>query len=535
MGGLGSPISRAVFLRRGVAGAVTLTGASALLAACGSSGGGSSTSAASAGGKPPARPTGSMTWGLNQKAQSLDPARAYGTETYTVNQNVYEGLTRWSEDPTDLVPALATDWSSNADATEWTFRLRDGVTFHDGTPLTSTAVKKSFEHYRDGIGSFLGSYAGEFTKIDDSDPKKVVISYRASFPDLARNAPILGIISPKALVGSGNAVSKTLEQRSYGAGAFRFDAPFSGNSFTMNAFTGYWGHGPYLETINCRVVPDESARVAALKAGDIDFMLQLGPQLQQQISGDKRFQLVSAVTWLQDRLIFACDRAPFTDQRARQAVSYALDRQLMIDRLLLGQGSVGKGLMPNGCYGYTEPSLQYTRDLAKARQLWQAAGGAGHTVTVAYGSSDPQTTVRQAETVVAMLGEAGIHAKTVVLGSAEQGEEFHGRSRKTDILVVNFGWINGGPFFYTPSVFADTQSARYTGRDVLDLQVKQNATADGPQREALLKQLQALAQERDYVLPVAEVRSSDALDASLKGYKSAKNGFMYRFDTIYRA
>jgi peptide/nickel transport system substrate-binding protein len=476
-----------------------------------------------------------MTWGLEAKAVSLDPARAYATEAYAIGQNVYEGLTKWSEHPTKVTPALATSWEFNHDATQWTFHLRDGVTFHDGTPLTSTAVKKSFDHYRNGKGSFLGSYAGEYSDIDDSDPKKVVVSYKDPFPDLERNAPLLGIISPKALVGSQDAVSKDLEQRSYGAGAFRFDAPFNGNAFMMRAFTGYWGEGPYLQSIQCRVVPDESGRVAALQAGNVDFVLEVSPRLLQGLQSDTKLQLASGPTWLQNRVIFACDRPPFNDVRARQAVSYAIDRDLIISKLLLGKGTVGRGLMPTGCYGYTAPALQYEHNVAKAKQLWQAAGGGSHSVTVAYSTTDPQTIALESQAIVGQLQEAGIKAQTTPIGPDQEGEELHSKSRKTDVLVVQFGWINGGPFFYTPAVFADTQSARYTGKDVLDLQEKQASEADGQARLATLKKLQAVAQQEDFVFPIAELISTDVLAADLKGYTSARNGYMYRLNTIYRA
>jgi peptide/nickel transport system substrate-binding protein len=524
--------TRGAFLKSSIGGAVTLSSAGLLLQGCLDGGGETATRA---GGQPPSRPAGAMTWGLAQKPASLDPARAIGTEPYTINQNVYEGLTLWREKPTKLSPALATSWEVNDDATEWIFKLRRGVTFHDGEPLTSEAVRLSFDHYRKGKGSFLGSYAGEYTEIDDSDPATVVIRYEKPFPDLARNAPILGIISPKALVGSRDERSRRLEQKSYGAGAFRFDAPLRGNAFATTAFPDYWGKGPYLEEIDGRVVPEESARVAALQAGDLDFLLQVTPLPFSRLERDDRFSVSTGVTWLQNRLIFACDRPPFTDHRARQAVAYAIDRQVIIDALFRGQGKVGAGLMPSGCYGYTEPELQFSLDPDKARELWEAAGGGSREITVAYFATDPPTIVREAEAIVGQLRDVGFGARTVAMNPTEGGDELHGESRKYDILLVQFGWINGGPFFYTPGIFADTQSARYTGRDILDLQERQNSTADGPERLALLEELQNVAQEQSFVLPIAEMNGLDVFDGELQGYTTARNGFMYRFTTMYRA
>jgi peptide/nickel transport system substrate-binding protein len=526
-------ISRAAFLRRGVGGTIALAGAGTLLQACGSD---DTSKVAQASARPPARPTGSLTAGVFAAVSSLDPARPFNTVAYMVNQNAYEGLTLWNEHPSKLAPALATSWSSNDDATEWTFELRPGVTFHDGEALTSEAVRASFEHHRHGKGSLTGSNLGAYTKIDDSDPQTVVIRYKQPFPDLARNLPSVGIISPRALAGTPDQVAKRLERASAGAGAFRFDAPFRGNSLRLAAFEDYWGDGPYLEQLILRNVPDESARVAALQAGDLDFVLQVSPLPLSRLKRDKRFAVSSVVTWTGNRLNFACDRPPFDNQQARQAIAYCIDQQLLVDKLLLGQAEVARGPMPSGCYGYSEPSLQYARDVEKAKELWDAAGGASRTLTIAYFLTQGQVEARKADAIAEQISSSGI-AETKVTGinDAAAGAELFGPRRNYDILLTPFGWINGGPQLYSPGVQSDAQYSRYTGRDILDLQTRQSIAADGPERLALLEELQQLAQERLYMYAYHEIINSDVFAADVHGYTTARNSFMYRFADTFRA
>jgi peptide/nickel transport system substrate-binding protein len=516
-------LSRSTFLRG--AAATLLIGA------------GSACSTPSAGGTgraaPPSTPTGQLVVGVEQKPQSLDPARATGVTTYTINQNVYEGLTMWDQDKAAPVPALAMAWSANEDATVWTFKLRPGVRFHDGQALTSTAVKKSFEHYRDGVGSFLGSYAGEFTSIDDSDPATAVIHYAKPYPDLARNAPILGIISPKGLVGTADEVTSRLQNTSYGAGAFRFTSGISGSTLALAANESYWGPGPYLRTLRIQTIPDESARIAALQAGNLDVVLQVSALPRKQLAADHRFTLSSGPTWSQFRVIFACDRPPFTDVRARQAVAYALDPQIMADKLYLGQAKPGKGLMPTGCYGYSTPGVQYPHDVAKARALWSATGHNAK-ISVAYSSSLGVSDQQRATVIASQLNAAGIATRVVGLNDTQVGNELHSKKHLYDLSLATFSWINGGPFFYTPGVFSDTQSARYTGADVNDLQRRQNSVADGPARLALLRRLQETAEREMFVDPLLELVNTDACAKNVHGHRTTKDAFMYRFAQVYR-
>jgi peptide/nickel transport system substrate-binding protein len=123
----------------------------------------------------------------------IDPAYALEVEEFAVVRSVYDGLLQWNTTESQLVPALAESWTSNSDATEWTFKLRPNVTFQDGTPFNSSAMKTTFTHYLPGSWGFL---LGTMTNVDDSDPLVLKVSFSAPNPDFGRNLTFIKAMSP---------------------------------------------------------------------------------------------------------------------------------------------------------------------------------------------------------------------------------------------------------------------------------------------------------------------------------------------------
>ena len=162
----------------------------------------------------------------------IDPAYALEVEEFAVVRSVYDGLLQWNASQSQLVAALATSWSANANATEWTFKLRPDVTFQDGTPFTSSAMKTTLSHYLPGSWGFL---LGGMTKVDDSDPLVLKVSFSAPNPDFGRNLTFIKAISPTLIQ------QKAAAKRAVGTGAYQWGEWVHGEKITLSANTNYWG------------------------------------------------------------------------------------------------------------------------------------------------------------------------------------------------------------------------------------------------------------------------------------------------------
>ncbi|HZV74074.1 MAG TPA: ABC transporter substrate-binding protein [Conexibacter sp.] len=505
-----------------------------LLAACGSdSKGGTGGVATAPKGTPPTKPTGVARLAMLGPVATLDPARKGDYQSYYTTEAAYDGLTNWSQDPTRLAAGLATSWQSNADATEWTFTLRDGVTFHDGEPLTSESVKKSMEHYLRGKGSYMGAYVGTFSSIDASDPKKVVIRYKDPFPDLARNMPWLGIISAKALTGSPDQIAKRLDARSAGAGAFVITRSPDGGTVTGDAFGAYWGAGPYLQQLVFRAVPVKSAQVSALRSNDLQWIPQVVPQTLSSLQG--AFNTSGQVGWLQYMVNFACDLAPTDNAQVRQAISYAIDREAILKAVLQGQGEVANSFMPPGCYGSQTTNPRYDFDAARAKSMISRLGSLP-TVQISYDpNSDLDTQI--AQVMAQQVSEAGLKTIAHAINSAEAGNEYDpSKKRLFGMSLQQFGWINGGPFFFAPGgAYNLATLCRYRNQAFDALMVRANAVADSPQRLDALHVMQDFFAREAVVLPLFNLLATDVFSRDLQGYVTAKDGFGPRFNGMYYA
>jgi peptide/nickel transport system substrate-binding protein len=525
-GAMGGPgMTRVVFLRRTAGGLVATSGLSAFLAACG----GSSDDQPAGNGKPPSRPTGTLRVALADEPTTLDPSLAFSVADTVILHNVYNGLVAFNDDYSELVPGLATDWEVSDDAREWTFKLREGVTFHDGEPLDSAAVKASFDFYiRETSGS--GFTVGEYSEIVASDPLTVTVRYKAGFPDLARNCTVMRILSPTLVAGSVDAVDRRVQKEPSGTGAFRFVSREAGRSVTVEAFPGYWGDGPFIEQLEFVVVPEESARVAALQAGDIDLVLQVPPTAEARLKQDTRRATVATVpSWTTVLLSIATDLAPFDDLRVRQALAHAVDREAITRAILRDTADVHDSAMPPGAYGYQEPSTTYEYDPERAQELLREAG---HTEPVPVRMAAFSALVLASElgqAIAGQLNEAGFDARFEILESAVAAKDLFAPDRENQIFILEKGWVNGGPFHYTVETIL-TES-RIESSELRRVISQMSQTADGPERLEIIGEAQEIVAKELPQVTLWVPRRSDGHIADLEAYVPPKNVYTLLADS----
>jgi peptide/nickel transport system substrate-binding protein len=354
----------------------------------------------------PAKDT--LTIGMVLEPPGLDPtagaASAIREVTYA---NIYEGLTH-IDAKGEVQPALAETWSVSADGLTYTFKLINGVKFHDGAPFDCSVVKFSYD--RAVATDSVNAQKQLFEPIAATD-----------CPD-ARTA-VVKLKRPTALflfdMGWGDAVmvspksAATNKTHPVGTGPYRFKQWIQGDRVELERNPDYWGSQPKLSAVTFKFIADPSAATAAVLAGDIDaFPLFPAPEAIDQFKSDKRFAVHIGTTEGKTILALNNARKPFNDIRVRRALAYAIDRKALIDGAQSGYGApIGSHYTP-GDPGYVDLTAAYPFDPAKAKALLAEAGiKQGTTITI---QLPPPTYARRGgEVIAAMLEQVGIAAKLV--------------------------------------------------------------------------------------------------------------------------
>ncbi len=507
-------VSRAQFLRRSAALAVSGSVAGAFLQACGSD-----ATTATSGGEPPRAPTGTLSIGLAAPPASLDAGRAATASDYAFVCQVYDPLVRFDDEYSQIEPALVTSWEQSDDARTWTGQLRRGVRFHDGSPLDSATVKANLE-YQKRAGGVAAGLIPELDVIDDSDPSVIRLVCKDPAPDLTRNLTYVYMISGRLLRQGADAIGR----RPVGTGPFEFVAN-AGSTIRLRASRAFWEEGPYVAELEIRSVPDAAARVAALQSGDIHVAPVLAPAQAEPLDSDSRVTLVrQRAVWVVRYLVIHVNKPAVRDIRLRQAMYYALDRETLATSVLRGAATPAAGFQPLGTYGESAMAPAYSFDAARARALVQEVGGTPAVRMAGISGFDPALD----QAVAGQLEDVGFKVSLDELEEPVFIEELGKSSSKYDLFLTQHGWSNGGPadyylgFFTTYSHFAEGESRADTDT-ALRLQTEIATTADGPERIAKIEQLQNLFAETLPYLPLFYQGQIDGVASSVSGYVPSRN------------
>ena len=346
--------------------------------------------------------------GMVLEPTSLDPTTAPAAAIgEVVHYNVLEGLTKINAAGA-VQPLLAEDWTSDPDGKSYTFRLRKGVKFQDGTAFDADAVRFSFERAK-ADGSTNTAKKGVFDNISSiATPQPDVVILTLNNPDatlpfrLGENTAV--ILSPKS--------AATAATQPVGTGPFKFDSWQKGSAITLVRWDGYRDVAAIkLRRVTFRFINDNAAQVAALLAGDIDGMPRFGAvQNLKQLQADKRFVVEIGSTAGKGMLAINNKKKPLDDVRVRRALMHAIDRQAFIDGVLEGLAKpIGSHAAPTDT-GYVDLTGLYPYNPDKARALLKEAGVAtplNLTLTL----PPPSYARKGGEVVAAMLAKVGINAK----------------------------------------------------------------------------------------------------------------------------
>ncbi|MGC1407650.1 MAG: ABC transporter substrate-binding protein [Acetobacteraceae bacterium] len=327
--------------------------------------------------------------GLAVEPDSIDPHYHNFGGNKGLMPNIFEGLT--ATDASDhLTPDLAVSWRL-IDDTTWEFELRSDVTFSDGAPLSADDVAFTIERVPNVLTTVtdMSEYVKPIARVEVVDPHTVRFHTKGPFPLAPEYLSAIGIVSRRHGEGAGTADYNS-GKAAIGTGPFRFVSWSRGDKIVLARNELWWGGIPVWDNVTIRYIRNPPSRLAALLAGDVDLIDEVSVQDIARVKQDARFTLASGpsddlvgfVFDVQDHssptITDADDKPlptnPFRDRRVREAVSLAIDRAAIRDRIMNGQSDPDNQYMKPGQYGY-DPALPPLRfDPQQARTLLAAAG-----------------------------------------------------------------------------------------------------------------------------------------------------------------
>lgn len=359
---------------------------------------------------PPVSRGGSVTVAIVADPPGWDPTLSTSQEIARVTYgNVYEGLVRFNRNG-EIVPALAERWEVSADGLRWTFHLRSGVKFHDGSMLSVEDVLAKFERATNPESGHVNTgYYAAVTSVSAPDASTIVFELERPSRSLLYNlARPDGIIFPAAL-------AETQRSQPVGTGPFRFARYVEGSEVRLEAFADYWNPAlPYLDGAVFRIISDGNARTAALQAGDID-VAGIFPEQVALINANPNLKVIDGTATAEITVAMNNSRAPFDDIRVRQAITHAIDKNAIVQGAFFGFGAViGTHMSPSEPY-YIDLTDTYPYNPARARELLAEAGYAGG-LSFDFELPEPYANERRTGEIIAQqLREVGINVNLSVV------------------------------------------------------------------------------------------------------------------------
>lgn len=419
-----------------------------------------------------------------------------------VHGKVYETLVAFDKDR-KIVPLLATEWNQVDDLT-WDFTLREGVKFHDGTPFNAEAVKLTLERLLDpATGSPQKDKLGMISEVIVKDETHVTLKLSEPY------APLLSILaSNEGSILSPKSITETPDQLAttpVGTGPFVFGSWKSGQQITLNKNNDYWGEKVKVDSVEFKVVPEDATRLAMVESGEAHISDQVPVTEIDRIENSDSLNLFRTDGLAVEYVGFNTTQAPFDDVKVRQAVSYAVERQAIIDGVYNNIGTLANVAMSPKVFGYSKDVEAYPYDVNKAKSLLKEAGHEkGIKATLL--TSDRKERINMAEVIQSQLKGIGVEVEIQVMEYGSYIEQVD--SGKHQMFIGGWGNATGdGDYnqynlFHSASVGSPGNHFYYQNPEVDKLIEQGRVEVDPNKREEIYKQAMQIEMDDAVYIPI---------------------------------
>jgi peptide/nickel transport system substrate-binding protein len=342
-------------------------------------------------------------------ASTLDPHLCTDSATEVLNRNIYQNLVRYNANM-DIIPELATEWSVSADGLTWTFKLKAGVKFQDGTPLNAEAVKINFERILNpDTASPRRSVLEMIANVNPVNETTVEITTSYPCGSFLQQLchPAGGIASPKAIEAHG----LELGRNPCGTGPLMLKEWSPGERLVFDVYKDFHGGAPEIGTVTFNIVPDDAARAMLIEAGQCDVALRLPVNEVKRLRGSASLNITESATIMTMYIALNNQKDALKDQRVREALNLAVDMDSIVRNVVSDFSETADSVISPFTWGYY-PVGAYPYDPEKARSLLKDAGYDNNLeITLWTPVGRYLMDLQVAEAIQAQLAEVGVNMK----------------------------------------------------------------------------------------------------------------------------
>lgn len=518
-------------LLRILAAVLAMTSILALVACGGTNNGGSSNSGNSDAGSGDGAATSykdTLIWAQGADVTSLDPHQGKETPAVEVTCQIFDTLVVVNPETNEIEPQIAESWEQ-VDELTYVFKIRQGIKFHDGSDLTAEDVKFSLDR---AINSAAVSYIVDFIDtVTVDDEYTVTVKTKAPYAPALRNLAIpFAAIVPKAVVEADEAA---FILNPVGSGPYQFVEWKQNDHVTLKAFDDYYAGKPATENLIMKVIPETSQRSIALETGEIDLAYDMAVNDVAKLKDSTEltvYEIPSLTCWY---ISMNMNKEPFNNPLVREALSYAIDRQLIIDTINAGSGQPADAIIAPGVFGYYSTGVR-EYDPEKAKELLAEAGYPDGFETSLW-VNDNQSRIEMCQAIQNMFQQIGVECAVEVL---EFGS-YISRTTNGEHDMAYFGWTTSSAdadYSYYSLEHSTQQGAAGNRSFIADPEVdalieEARTNSDEATRTELYKELAIKLDEINNNIPVFYSSINVGASQKVEGFVMDANGY-HNLDTV---
>lgn len=447
---------------------------------------------------------------FDQGIDSLDPYGAANGEPSTVlaSRQIYDTLV--INDNGELKPSLAEDWEQPDDNT-WVFHIKEGSTFHDGSPITAEDVKYSLEQQVNSEDSPLTVLWAEYDSAEATDDHTLTINTKKPMGTMLSNLTLL-FITPT------DSASEEFYKQPIGSGPFKVDTFVPQQNLQLTGNEEYWDGAPQLTNLEFVNIPETAARLTALETGEIDVTWTIPVDQVASLEGNEDIEVINSPSYLYYFNWFNSSREPFDDPKVRQAMWYAIDTEAIVEDLYGEGGELMSSPIPDQVFGSSELEM-FEYDPEKAKELLSEAGYPdGFSSSMMWSNGGGPQILELAETMMSYWSEIGVEVEPIQIERAEWIEKLVALDWDMD-LQTNSVITGDGDYTLGRLYLSEADRNGYKNDELDELLIAAKEATDQDERQELYDKANEIIWEEAVGIFPLQLNQIAAVRSHVEGFE----------------